>query len=392
MADKVVKGYIRTPDVSIKIYNEEKRLIEGYASTKHIDRVNDVVLPEAFKDTLKSFLAGSCPLLFNHNPNEPVGKIVAATIDDTGLYVKAEIGKGYGKADDVWAMIKDGVLKAFSIGFIPLEMEPDEKNAEINYIKKLELLEISIVSVPANREALFTISEDGKSIFDVSFEDFEEKQVAPYRKTQPLDTTSAWDKRKAIFQLRKYASSDGSGDPDKMNWNKYFEGFFYRYDDRKNLFTGYKLPYCYVENGKITAVRRGIMAVAAVLQGARGGTNIPKEDQEKIKKVVSKWYKRWGGVAPWDRENKELTTEEVLALIEDVVSEKEMEFEEKMKSFENAVDSILAWMAEIDEKLAVLSEAKEAPSSEELTIDPETVKTALELAFKELKSETKNSN
>ena len=82
--------------------------------------------------------------------------------------------------------------------------------------------------------------------------------------------------------------------------------FFWHDTAASELFGSYRLPYCDVVDDRITAVPHAIFAVAGILDGARGGTTIPKADQEKIKAVVTQWYARMAIefddpaiVAPW---------------------------------------------------------------------------------------------
>jgi hypothetical protein len=68
--------------------------------------------------------------------------------------------------------------------------------------------------------------------------------------------------------------------------------FFWHDAAAPELFGSYRLPYCDVIDAEITAVPRAIFAVAGILDGARGGTSIPKGDRERIKSVVAQWYAR----------------------------------------------------------------------------------------------------
>ncbi len=68
---------------------------------------------------------------------------------------------------------------------------------------------------------------------------------------------------------------------------------------------------------ELTAVPRGLFAVASVLQGGRGGTAIPEDDQEEIRGVVSRWYARMreafdddGLVPTWEKEGDEPEAED----------------------------------------------------------------------------------
>ena len=297
----VEKGFIHYCDYEFKITSDKERIIEGYASTSSIDSVNDIVLPSAFEKSLEKFLSGRGTLLFNHDPNQVVGPIIAAKIDNKGLYITAKVGKGWKTADEVWNMIKAGAVKGFSIGFIPKDAEYDHEK-DVRIIKEVDLIEISVTPIPANADASFTFV-GGKAIkidYDIKEEtEMEKKAVSPFMDLPVVDMS--WDKRKAIKQCRKCASSDGSGNPDKIDFNKYKKCFMYYDEERKEELTAYKLPFVYIVDGKPKACKRAIMAIAAVLQGARGGVQIPEKDKEKIKKVVEHYYKKWNDVPPWKR-------------------------------------------------------------------------------------------
>lgn len=381
------KGYIRTPlDCEIKTVDAEKRVIEGYASTKFIDRVKDVVLPTAFEKSLPEFLKGSHPLLFNHNPNEPVGKIVGAKIDDTGLFVRAEIGKDYGRADDVWKMIQDGVLKAFSIGFIIKKTEEKDDEPNVRYITELDLLEISIVSVPANKEALFTVAE-GKAIeikmvdsvdSPISNEgatkddvDDADKKKASGKLDWPLaDRSRPWSKRAAGKRIRKWASKDGSGDIDKLSWSKFRSVHFWYDENNPELVTSYKLLFCDVIDGKVYAIPRAIFACAVVIQGGRGGLDIPEKDKAAVKKRVASYYHKMDMQAPWEREGKGLTFEEMEAFMDWLIDEKVAEFQDDLEAVKHEIKSIVDKLSDIETKLGSELDANNSSNDdEELNID-----------------------
>jgi HK97 family phage major capsid protein len=76
-------------------------------------------------------------------------------VDSKGLWVKARISSA---ADEVFNLVKDGILTAFSIGFRIVDAEYDAAK-ELFVVKELELHEISVVSVPANQNTLFSLSK-----------------------------------------------------------------------------------------------------------------------------------------------------------------------------------------------------------------------------------------
>ena len=72
--------------------------------------------------------------------------------------------------------------------------------------------------------------------------------------------------------------------------------------DHKDNFGAYKLLIADVVDGKLTAVPRGVMAAAAVMQGSRGGVDLPKDDIARVKSHLAKYYAKMGETAPWDRD------------------------------------------------------------------------------------------
>ena len=130
--------------------------IEWYASTKDKDRMNDIVEPSAFEDTIKQYMTNPIVLL-QHDMDKPIGNVIEASIDDKWLFIKARITED---TDGVFSKLKNWVLRTFSIWYRVKDFETEENtDAEWNYvftniIKALELFEISLVSVPANPFAL----------------------------------------------------------------------------------------------------------------------------------------------------------------------------------------------------------------------------------------------
>jgi HK97 family phage prohead protease len=129
-----------------------RRLIEGYASTRDLDLTGEVVEPGAFAESLKDFMANPV-VTYMHDWSDPIGKVVDARTDNVGLFIRAEISETAGK---IWKLIEESVLRAFSIGYEVVE----EKLVDgANNILKLRLYEVAVVSIPANRRALFSVAK-----------------------------------------------------------------------------------------------------------------------------------------------------------------------------------------------------------------------------------------
>lgn len=127
--------------------------IEGYASTNDIDRSGDVVPVSVWEAGIKNYLNNPI-ILAQHNHHDPIGRMVDHKLDTKGLWIKARISA----AAEAFNLIKDEVLTAFSIGFRVLDAEYNAA-AELFVIKELELIEISVVSVPCNQNTLFNLSK-----------------------------------------------------------------------------------------------------------------------------------------------------------------------------------------------------------------------------------------
>lgn len=133
--------------------------IAGYASTSDTDRVGDVIVPDAWTRNggLNNFKKNPI-ILFNHNYQSPIGKATELEVDERGLKITCEISPSAGPS---YGLIKDGVLTTFSVGF--MIKDADYNSTTDGYIiRDAELLEVSVVSVPCNQEAVFSISKSLK--------------------------------------------------------------------------------------------------------------------------------------------------------------------------------------------------------------------------------------
>lgn len=138
-----------TPMQKLKGFLERKEgEIIGIASTDTPDRDGEVIKQEGWD--LTNFQKNPV-LLASHNYHEfPIGKATDIAVQDGKLIFKAVFSEATEKAKEAYALVKEGILSAFSVGFIPREY--DQKEAGI--ITKAELLEISLVAVPANPAAV----------------------------------------------------------------------------------------------------------------------------------------------------------------------------------------------------------------------------------------------
>ena len=129
--------------------------IKGYASTNDQDRAGDIVDPTAWSKGGIGNYENNPIILFNHDYHNPIGKTTELGVDERGLKIKGKISKSAGKVSE---LIKEGVLGAFSVGFRVKDADYIEETDGYR-IKDAELCEISVVSVPANQAATFSVAK-----------------------------------------------------------------------------------------------------------------------------------------------------------------------------------------------------------------------------------------
>jgi HK97 family phage prohead protease/HK97 family phage major capsid protein len=141
--------------------------ITGYASTKDFDRAGDTIMPEAWtKGGLNNFEKNPI-ILFNHNYDKPIGRATGLKVTENGLEMKAKISKS--APENVATLVKEGILGAFSVGFRIKDADYLEETDGLK-IKDAELFEVSVVSVPCNQAATFSLAKSFDSMDE--YEDF----------------------------------------------------------------------------------------------------------------------------------------------------------------------------------------------------------------------------
>jgi HK97 family phage prohead protease len=120
----------------------------GYAAVFHRpDRGGDVVRPGAFARTLGRGAAG-VPLLWQHDPARPIGRIEYLKEDRRGLRVIARLSGG-GGGREAAALLKDGSVRGLSFGY-RVRAAKGEAPREL---MDVDLVEVSLVTLPMQPKA-----------------------------------------------------------------------------------------------------------------------------------------------------------------------------------------------------------------------------------------------
>lgn len=144
---------------------DDERIITGIANTPSTDRDDDILEPMGAAFVLP------IPLLWQHNHNQPIGEVIQATVTEKGIEIVAKIAKIdergtlKDRLDEAWQCIKSGLVKCLSVGFKIKEYSYLENSWGL-HIKAWEFYELSVVTVPANADAVITSVKQIKDAFD----------------------------------------------------------------------------------------------------------------------------------------------------------------------------------------------------------------------------------
>ncbi len=286
--------------LEVRQVDEEKRIIEGIATTPMQARDGDIL------DTAGISFKLPIPFLYRHK--DPMGNVVQAKVSDTGISVRIQVAPaGISESiDENFRLVKSGTVRGLSIGWRTIA-EMYDKELGGYRIMKSEWLELSAVPVPADPNATITMV---RSIDDESLLELGIRTATSFGNLPLYDREAPWDGSAAKSAVAKWASSDGSGDKDKMDWPKYRKAFFWYDPDTADSFGGYKLPFATITDGTLKAVPKGVESAAGVMQGAMGGVSIPESEREAVKSHIARYYSKMASefnddtiVAPWNKKS-----------------------------------------------------------------------------------------
>jgi len=323
----------------------EGRTLEGHVAIfGNIDRVDDIIHPGAFTKTIAE-RGQKVKFLWQHDPGEPLGRPLVMQEDGKGLFVKALISDTQ-RGRDALALLKDDAINQMSIGYDPISFDYTKKGEKtIRNLREVRLHEFSLVTFAANEEATVTalkedekqdtapltppeegrtcVCECGASVvttekcsevvcpecgkaMEESVAGVEPTKAVGGKAGLPLASRErGWDATAAVGRVRSWSGSEDEPSA------RYRQGFFWYDADNADNFGAYKLPFADVIDGTLTAIPRGIFAVAGVLSGARGGVDIPAADIATIRGKVASYYAKMRTqfdddsiVAPWKKEGE----------------------------------------------------------------------------------------
>ena len=135
--------------------------VEGYASLfGQIDAARDMVLKGAFRDSLAVRGPRRVPMLFQHDPAEPIGIWLELREDSHGLYARGRLIPEVARARELLSLLRAGAIDGLSIGFRAARARIDPKT-RVRSLVAVDLWEISIVTFPLLAGARVTAVKQG---------------------------------------------------------------------------------------------------------------------------------------------------------------------------------------------------------------------------------------
>lgn len=203
MASNITKNYA---GVTKAIGERQIRVV---VSTGDTDREGDIIDPVGIDFTAYK---SNPVVLFQHDHDEPIAKceqigVVKGRVEALVQFPPEGVNS---KSDEVYGLIKAGVLNAVSIGFIPKSWSPIEGSKFGRRFTTCECIEFSVVSVPANSNALIIERK-------VDMATTEEKKADLYSLSELIELL------REVYFLAQCQKWDVDGDAEGENQNFYNE-------------------------------------------------------------------------------------------------------------------------------------------------------------------------
>lgn len=188
--EKLYKSFdISTKELQISD-DGEFGYFKGYAITwGNIDRAREVAVKGCFADSLKE--NPRVKMQWQHDYADLIGSYTKLEEDDTGLYCEGRINLGTARGKEAYVLLKAGDIDGLSIGYEVVEDRYDSVNS-IRYLEKLNLYEISLVSVPCNPKAqVFDVKSQTVGIDEIKACNGNVRDIERLIKGKPLSANAA---------------------------------------------------------------------------------------------------------------------------------------------------------------------------------------------------------
>lgn len=177
---QINKGYLPVDDDFNPSVDLENSTVDAYTSTPYQDRDGEIVLPGAYDLDIDTYIANPILLLSHNHKSLPVGKCIHYETGEKGLKQRFKISST-DTGREVLTLFNEGILRAFSPGFVPIDFvdNPPSNIIPKEFLKtskgkrtkriyrRVELIEVSALAIPSNRDALVLQVEKGNRVADL---------------------------------------------------------------------------------------------------------------------------------------------------------------------------------------------------------------------------------
>lgn len=126
--------------------------------------------------------------------------------------------------------------------------------------------------------------------------------VVTFQNLPLADRRRRWDAAAAERRVRRWAGADGeAGLSPRRARERYRRAFLWWDRDAAGNLGAYKLQIADVIGGELRAVPRAVMSAGGVLEGARGGVDIPEAERRRCRLHLARYYRAMGRPPPWER-------------------------------------------------------------------------------------------
>jgi HK97 family phage prohead protease len=275
--------------------NDSGQLEAIVAVLNNTDLDGEVMRPGFFSKSLATKLPKG---VWAHNWSQPVAKTLEARELQPGdpllpeavrsngaYYIKAQFNLETQRGREAFSDVKNGLIDEFSVGYFTTKDYTDPQTGNRNLLEG-DWIEWSPVLAGAN-PSTSVIGVKGRVGAKLDF------PIAP------RDTP--FDRKTAEGHIRDW--SDAKDAPNAQ----YKQAFFWHDPDQGDNFGAHKLPFVAKVDDKMMAVPSGIFRAAAIMQGARGGVNMPDADRPKVRAAIGQYYTKMAKhfdddsiTVPWD--------------------------------------------------------------------------------------------
>jgi uncharacterized protein len=276
------------PFYELKSFDDEQGIFEGYLSIfGNIDSYKDIVEPGAFQKTINDARGRGgtylFPVLWQHDPREPIGGFIDMREDRKGLFVRAQLDLNTPLGQRAYSGLKMGYLDGLSIGYDTIK---HKYTSDVRHLLEVRMWEGSVVTFPANDQTRVSSVKEACGETDLPI--------------GPRD--EAWDGAKAHGQILIWAKrDDGTLDERKMR------SVHLRVLGDPQQVGSYSYPFCVIENDRPRIHVGGVKACAAALSGARGADAGADTQamQEKVRVLYERINTRYPDapplLVPWNK-------------------------------------------------------------------------------------------